>query len=172
MAAVRIWLGRKALGNGTVNLILSGVVMVMRWVIWFVGAWCLAVGSAAFAGSAEAEAALRERAKAYWDARKSNDLQTIYLMEAATAKGRLRPDEVSKTQMSTLRLVGYSFTEVKITGDKGEIKIDTEVMHPAIEGKPLMGPSFVDYWTLIDQKWYHTAKTKPGKKEGSASPSP
>lgn len=146
--------------------------MVRKWVVWVAGAWLAATASAGFAVGAEGEAALRERAKVYWDARRINDLQTLYSMETGTVEGRLRPDQMSRNQYSTLRVVGYSITDVKITGDRGELKLDTEVMHPAIEGKALVGPSIADYWTLIDGKWYHGERSKPAKSGSSPSPSP
>jgi hypothetical protein len=146
--------------------------MVRKWVVWAAGAWLAVAASAGVAAAAEGDAALRERAKAYWDARKINDLQTLYSMETATAEGRLRPDQMSRTQFSTLRIVGYTLTDVKITGETATIKLDTEVMHPAIEGKVLMGPSLVDYWTLMDGTWYHGERSKRAKSGSSASPSP
>jgi|UPI00047DB4E4 hypothetical protein len=146
------------------------MVMVRRWVVWTAGVWLAVVTSVGVAAGAEGEAALRERVKAYWDARKINDLQTLYSMETATVEGRLRPDQMSRTQFSTLRIVGYSITDVRITGDKAEIKLDTEVMHPAMQGKALVGPSIVDYWTYVDGNWYHGERSKSAK--GGASPSP
>lgn len=146
--------------------------MVDKWVVWVAGAWLAFAASAGVAAAGGDEAALRERAKLYWEARKINDLQTLYSMEAATEEGRLRPDQMSRNQFSTLRIVGYSFTDVKIAGGKAQIKLDTEVMHPAIEGKTLMGPAIVDYWTRIDGKWYHGEPPKPAKAGSSASPSP
>lgn len=146
--------------------------MVRKWAVWVIGAWLAVTTLASAAVGVEGEAALRERAKIYWDARKINDLQTLYSMETATLEGRLRPDQMSRTQFSTLRIVGYNITDVKITGDKAEIKLDTEVMHPAIEGKALVGPSIVDYWTFMDGKWYHGERSKPAKSGSSPSPSP
>jgi hypothetical protein len=151
---------------------LRGWVMVRKWVVWVAGVWVAVTASVGVAVEAAGEAALRERAKVYWDARKINDLQTLYSMEAGTAEGWLRPDQMSRNQYSTLRVVGYTITNVKITGDKGELKLDTEVMHPAMPGKALMGPSIVDYWTLIDGKWYHGGRSKAAKSGSSPSPSP
>lgn len=146
--------------------------MVRKWVVGLAGAWLAVATAAGIAAAGEVDAALRERVKAYWDARKINDLQTLYSMETATVEGKLRPDQVSRTQFSTLRIVGYNITDVKITGDKAEIKLDTEVMHPAIEGKALVGPSIVDYWTHIDGKWYHGERSHAAKSGGTPSPSP
>lgn len=98
---------------------------------------------------------LLKRAEAYWEARRINDLHTIYNMEAAAVEGRMTPDQLGKAPFGRISLVAYEFREIKIEGDNASIIVDLEITIPEFKGTSVSGPSTTDRWTFINGDWYH-----------------
>lgn len=110
--------------------------------------------------SRHGEKALVARANQYWEARKANDYNTAYQLEAATVSGRLTPDEVDVEPEWGRRLVGYKIGNIVYYGDKAEIEISKEyVMREFSKPFGVPRPS-KDLWTFVNGRWYHGGTEK------------
>ncbi len=100
---------------------------------------------------------LTERATTYWDAVSSRDFATIYRLETGSLDGSLTPDAVRKF-LGRSKLERYSFREVTIEGNVGEILVDR--VH-SIEGinAPITSTQR-DRWTFVDGDWFHGSVAK------------
>ncbi len=143
--------------------------------------WCLLThalltlsllgGNSAWADETATEEKLRERATAYWDAWRANDLHTIYYMEAGTVDGKFTPDIMRKSLFSPLRLVDYKFGELKMDGDKARIILEMTMTRPEIEGETFEAPRRLDTWTFTHGNWYHgTLMEAPETTENKTAP--
>lgn len=151
----------------------------MQKLFWIVGLGLIMGMLVATAGCGESRGTreqLLTRAGAYWEARRINDLATIYKMEAAAEEGHMSPDQVQKAPFGRIQLVGYTFREVKIEGDNASMIVDLKITIPDLKGKSVGGPSTVDRWSFIDGDWYHglsaasVEKAKEAKKNKNSKP--
>lgn len=128
-----------------------------------VGIWVSVIAVLAIGGGAylwwnhvnHGEDALRERAAAYWEAIRLNDLHTAYNMEAETLNGTLLPHEVEVKREWGMRVVEYQLGDATIYGDKAEIKVTLTMTMAEFEGRTFPGGMLTDYWTFMRGKWYH-----------------
>lgn len=120
----------------------------------------LMAAAVAYAGDQRRDEALRERATAYWEAWRANDLHTVYQMETARVEGKMTPDQMQQARFQRLRVVGYKFKEFKIDGDSAEIIVETELTMPGLQGKSFGGPPKKDHWTFVQGSWYHGKSVK------------
>lgn len=101
------------------------------------------------------EGALRDRATAYWNARKLNDILTFYQMEDGSLEGGdLKPEDMSKYLEARGKLVGYEFKHMEVNGDKATIQVVQKCEYPWTRGAPI-NLSIADQWVLIKGVWYH-----------------
>jgi hypothetical protein len=112
---------------------------------------------------------LMKRANAYWEARRINDLSTIYSMEAETAEGHLTPDRIQKAPFGRIQLVGYTFRNVKIDDNLASMTVDLQITIPELEGKSVAGPSTLDRWTFVKGDWYHGGISPASNREPKGS---
>jgi hypothetical protein len=144
--------------------------MMKKRRVWVLGGWvifgALIAVAVASAEDKRREDALRERASAYWEAWRVNDLHTVYQMETAMVEGLLTPDQMQQARFQRLRVVGYKFKDVQIHGDSAEMVVETELTLPDLQGKSFTGPPKKDHWTFVNGNWYHgkSSKTADGAK--------
>ena len=109
------------------------------------------------------ESALIERAFLYWNAVAVNDFLTIYQLQAETAQGNFRPDEVKLGRDWSQRLVSFDLSGIRIDGSHAEIQIKREATLPDTQtGKTIVYPAVKDQWTFMKGEWYHGTPEKGG----------
>ncbi|MEW6727927.1 MAG: twin-arginine translocation signal domain-containing protein [Pseudomonadota bacterium] len=101
------------------------------------------------------EESLRERAQAFWDARKAGDDITAYRFEELSK----RPDSNLQSYLKGRAAIEYRKVEIKSvrlkTPTEAEVILDMSYTIPAIGlNKPIEG-EVKDPWVLIDGQWYH-----------------
>ncbi|MGH8476448.1 MAG: hypothetical protein ACRER2_11870 [Methylococcales bacterium] len=143
---------------------MNNLIKQTRKLLWIAGLGLIAGMPGATAVSAEnkqTQEHLLKRAGEYWEARRINDLHTLYGLETAAAEKRMTPDQVQKAPFGRIQLVGYKFRELKIEGGNATMVVDLEITIPELEGKSVSGPSAVDRWTFIKGDWYHGPAPHP-----------
>lgn len=128
-------------------------------------------GGSALAENKAKDDKLRERATAYWNAWRINDLHTVYSMEAGTVEGKYTPDVMRKSLYSALRLVDYKFIDVKVDGDTAKILLEMTMTRTELEGETFEAPRRLDSWTFTHDDWYHGA-LMDAPKSTSGNPPP
>ena len=109
------------------------------------------------------EATLLKRADTYWSALAAHDLETAYHLEAETANGLLRPDEVELVREWGVRLVRFKFGEINYYDHYAEIMVTRDLTYPDSEsGKIRTKPPIKDLWVFFKGEWYHGAPEKGG----------
>lgn len=98
---------------------------------------------------------LQDRAKAYWEAMRVNDLITIYQMETASLDGRMIAADMRNMLNLPSRLLSYDLKPPVITGDTATVDVDLTLTKSGMKGKGYSIPTRNDHWTRIDGKWYH-----------------
>jgi hypothetical protein len=101
------------------------------------------------------EIALMQRANAYWEAIRVNDLQTAYQLEAETAVGNLLPHDVEVKPEWGLRVVQFRLGKIEIDGDMAEIDVTTILTMLEFNGNVFPGGTKKDVWTFVDGQWFH-----------------
>lgn len=101
------------------------------------------------------EESLRERAQAFWDARKAGDDVTAYRFEELSK----RPESNLQSYLKGRAAIEYRRAEIKAVRLKSpteaEVILDMSYTIPAIGlNKPIEG-EVKDPWVLIDGQWYH-----------------
>ncbi|MFZ5580743.1 MAG: hypothetical protein ACOZAQ_09825 [Pseudomonadota bacterium] len=101
------------------------------------------------------EESLRERAQAFWDARKLGDDVTAYKYEELSK----RPESTLQNYLKGRAAMEYRRIDIKsvriVSPTEAEVILDMAYSVPAIGlKKPIEGQS-KDPWVLIDGEWYH-----------------
>ena len=107
------------------------------------------------------EESLKERAQAYWNAKKINDALSAYKYEDISLQAESNVQNYAKRTSS----IEYRVVEVKgvklISANEGEVNVDlTYTLPGTIITKPIP-TSIRDYWIKIDGQWY---RSKPVEK--------
>ncbi|ODS91072.1 MAG: hypothetical protein ABS45_14450 [Comamonas sp. SCN 65-56] len=123
-----------------------------------VAAWALA-GCATQPGSGADQAALLERATAYWAAVKANDRVKAWSYEAASKTG-------TSTLEGYLKRGGMVFDAVQvrgvqeISGDTAKVAVHQRYSIPMMRIKN-MDTDIQDPWQRIDGVWFHAPVVNP-----------
>ena len=105
----------------------------------------------------KSEERLFERVSAYWEARKTNDFETIYKLEAASLEhGKSMAQAMRKRPIADI--LSYEIEEIQIKEESNEAQIWLNVEYkylmpgfPRQKMKSRMG----DKWEFIKDDWYH-----------------
>lgn len=100
------------------------------------------------------EERLLERAREYWDARRLNDWNTVYAMEAETAKGSLAPDEVDTRPEWGKRIFSFELGKIERFDNYAEVEIKKSIILRELT-KPISTNATSDVWTFMNGDWYH-----------------
>ena len=121
--------------------------------IWLAGCAATSAPSGSAAASADSEAALLARAKAYWAAMKVNDQVTAWNYEAVST-------EAGMTLQAYLQQGGPQYEDVQVVkvleleGGKAKVQLDMSLNVPLMRIKGLkMQPQ--DEWQFLNGQWYH-----------------
>jgi len=115
------------------------------------------------------EESLKERAQAYWNAKKINDALSAYKYEDISLQAEQNVQNYAKRTSS----IEYRVAEVKgvklTSANEGEVTVDLSYTLPGtIITKPI-STSIRDYWIEIDGQWY---RSKPIEKKPSQETAP
>ena len=115
------------------------------------------------------EESLKERAQAYWNAKKINDALSAYKYEDISLQAEQNVQNYAKRTSS----IEYRVAEVKgiklVSANEGEVTVDLSYILPGtIITKPI-STSIRDYWIKIDGQWY---RSKPVEKKTAPENTP
>jgi len=122
-------------------------------------ALAVTLGGCASVSPQAREAALRERAVAYWEARRINDLVTAYQYEAASTRPGATLQAYLASKAGAVRIERAEVGRATITSDdQGEVSVKLVYRLPIVGGgKPIEADSTTT-WQLIDGQWYHAPR--------------
>lgn len=138
---------------------------------WMVASLMVCVALAGCVEKKSDSEELQERARAYWEAMRVNDLITIYQMEAASLDGRLIAADMRNMLNLPSRLLSYTIQPPVISGDTAMVDVDLKLTKPGMKGTGFDIPTRNDHWSRIDGTWYHGRTKDAVAPPGSPSPS-
>lgn len=106
---------------------------------------------------------LRERVRAYWEARVRKDYRTEYELLEPRARARTSPDEYGRG-----RAVEYLAAQVEGVERRGNfarvaVRLLVNVMHPLLPGGSRRPATVIeDQWVLLEGVWYRTLEADLG----------
>ncbi|MDE2058814.1 MAG: hypothetical protein KGL31_04865 [candidate division NC10 bacterium] len=116
--------------------------------------------SPTWAEESNGEAALRERATAYWEAQLHNDWPTIWSLLAPKDRWQVPPKDTKRE--SPLRYLSYRIEKVTVDGEEGRVTVETEIQLLAVESRKggVVKHVLEEPWVRVDGAWYRRYQTK------------
>ena len=120
----------------------------------------------ASAGSNTQAPQVEQRARAYLDALKAQDLHTAYWIQAGARDKSLSAAAFRRRVTANKAiLLDYQIKEIAVESDQARVAIDATYQYPQLR-EPLSMPRTLQ-WVLIDGDWYLRTQTKQRDAEPS-----
>ena len=103
---------------------------------------------------------LPERISQYWNAKKVNDIRTIYEMESAKLDGTMTPSQANYYNSGNVYVNSFEVEDIQYQDDSAVVTINRQLTFDDLGGKEF--PSRAqDRWILIEGQWYHDSSSAP-----------
>ncbi len=102
------------------------------------------------------EAILLGRAKAYWEARFSQDMQRAFTLEDPVRQKNLNLIKYIRMVGDPGKVYAVTVKGVKIQGDQADVEVEMHYRHTIPPwDKQILKSTLTDDWQKIDGVWYH-----------------
>jgi hypothetical protein len=134
-------------------------------ILFLLGAWACAPTQSEVRQTAPApkiedrntEARLRERAQAYWETRKNNDVEAQYNLESVSVTKKVSLVQFIRKK-PVADVLSFELGVARLDPGKGEARIPVKVTVvyklPGMGKKPVV-TTLSDGWVFLDGDWYH-----------------
>ena len=131
-----------------------------------VGGVVLVAALAAFLGSSQSEAGIKQRAIAFWEARLQGDDLTAYQYETYAHTGEMTATQYIQARSPMLKYMAYTIDNIQEQENEAQVTVNLQYQMtiPGMVDIPATMPIQEHWVRLDDSQWYRNVKpTRPGQ---------